>query len=63
MKFLQSKDESLVGFYENVRRQVELDKRAGGKYRLAGDGVRQYAVGFVKRSTGGDCKLSRLIGS
>ena len=39
----QSKDESLVGFYENVRRQVELDKRAGGKYRLAGDGVRQYA--------------------
>ena len=40
---LQSKDESLVAFYENVRRQVELDKRAGGKYRLAGDGVRQYA--------------------
>ena len=43
MKFSQSKDESLVAFYENVRRQVELDKRAGGKYRLAGDGVRQYA--------------------
>ena len=40
---LQSKDESLVAFYVNVRLQVELDKRAGGKYRLAGDGVRQYA--------------------
>ena len=31
---LQSKDESLVAFYENVRRQVELDKRAGGSTAL-----------------------------
>jgi hypothetical protein len=43
MDFSNSKDESLLAFYENVRSQVELDNRAGGRYRLAGDGVRQYA--------------------
>ena len=43
MNFSQSKDERLLAFYENVRRQVELDKRSGGKYRLAGEGVKQYA--------------------
>jgi hypothetical protein len=43
MNFASSKDERLLAFYENVRRQVEMDKRAGGRYRLAGDGVKQYA--------------------
>jgi hypothetical protein len=43
MNFLQSKDERLLAFYENVRRQVELDNRSGGRYRLAGDGVKRYA--------------------
>lgn len=43
MNFSNSKDERLLAFYEGVRRQVDLDKRAGGRYRLAGDGVRQYA--------------------
>ena len=43
MNFLQSKDERLLVFYESVRRQVELDNRSGGRYRLAGDGVKQYA--------------------
>jgi len=43
MDFSNSKDERLLAFYENVRSQVELDNRAGGRYRLAGDGVRQYA--------------------
>ena len=43
MNFYQSKDERLLAFYENVRRQVELDKRSGGKYRLVGEGVKQYA--------------------
>jgi hypothetical protein len=43
MNLSQSKDERLLAFYENVREQVELDKRAGGRYRLAGDGVKQYA--------------------
>lgn len=43
MNFSQSKDERLLAFYENVRKQVELDKKAGGRYRLAGDGVKQYA--------------------
>jgi len=43
MDFSNSKDERLLAFHENVRSQVELDNRAGGRYRLAGDGVRQYA--------------------
>jgi len=43
MNFSQSKDERLLAFYDNVRRQVELDMRSGGRYRLAGDGVKQYA--------------------
>jgi hypothetical protein len=43
MDFSSSKDERLLLFYENVRRQVELDNRSGGRYRFAGNGVRQYA--------------------
>lgn len=43
MNFSQMKDERILAFYENVRQQVELDLRAGGRYRLAGAGVREYA--------------------
>ena len=43
MSFYQSKDERLLRFYENVRNQVELDRRSGSAYRLVGDGVKQYA--------------------
>ena len=43
MNFIQSKDERLLAFYENVRHQVEVDLRSGGRYRFAGEGVRQYA--------------------
>jgi hypothetical protein len=43
MNFSSSKDERLLAFYNNVRYQVEMDKRSGGRYRLAGDGVKQYA--------------------
>lgn len=43
MNFSQSKDERLLAFYENVRRQVELDKKSGSKYNFAGEGVRAYA--------------------
>jgi hypothetical protein len=43
MNFSRSKDESLLTFYENIRRQVEADMQSGGRYRFAGDGVKQYA--------------------
>jgi hypothetical protein len=43
LHFSSSKDERLLAFYDNVRRQVELDNRFGGGYRFAGDGVKQYA--------------------
>jgi hypothetical protein len=41
MNFSNSKHERLLAFCEGVRRQVDLDTLAGGRYRLAG--VRQYA--------------------
>lgn len=43
MNFSESKDESLLTFYESVRRQVDLDKNVGVPYRLAGPSVQQYA--------------------
>jgi hypothetical protein len=43
MDLSNSKDERLLSFYDSVRREVELDIRSGGRYRFAGDGVKQYA--------------------
>jgi hypothetical protein len=43
MDLPNSKDERLLSFYDCVRREVELDIRSGGRYRFAGDGVKQYA--------------------
>jgi hypothetical protein len=43
MNFSQTKNERLLAFYENIKHQVDLDKRAGGRYRFAGEGVKQYA--------------------
>jgi hypothetical protein len=43
MNFAATKDENLVVYYESVRQQVVADVRAGGRYRLIGDSVKQYA--------------------
>ena len=43
MNISQSKDERLLAFYDNVRKQVELDKSADGRARFVGEGVKQYA--------------------
>jgi hypothetical protein len=43
MNFLRSKNESLLAILRNIRRQVEADMQSGGRYRFAGDGVKQYA--------------------
>jgi hypothetical protein len=43
MDFANTKDESLIVFYENIRRQVEADMQSGGRYRFIGESVRQYA--------------------
>jgi hypothetical protein len=32
-----------LAFYENIRQQVHLDLQTGGRYRLIGEGVKQYA--------------------
>lgn len=41
MNYSQTKDETLLRFYDDVRQQVILD--GNSPYRLAGDGVRAYA--------------------
>jgi hypothetical protein len=41
--FSKSRDESLLVFYENVRRQVDADIKSGGSYRFIGESVKQYA--------------------
>jgi hypothetical protein len=43
MNFDNTTDESLVFYYESVRQQVVADLQAGGRYRLIGDSVKQYA--------------------
>ena len=43
MNFANVKDESLLAFYESVRRQVQADMHAGGRYRFVGETARQYA--------------------
>jgi hypothetical protein len=43
MDFANTQDESLIVFYENIRRQVEADMQSGGRYRFIGESVRQYA--------------------
>ena len=43
MNFSDAKDDSLLVFYESVRRQVEADANSGGRYRFLGESARQYA--------------------
>jgi hypothetical protein len=43
MDFASSKDQSLLRYYESVRRQVDADKWLGGRYRFVGDTAKQYA--------------------
>jgi hypothetical protein len=40
--FTQWTDQRLLGFYENVRRQIDADARSGGRYRFD-NSVRQFA--------------------
>jgi hypothetical protein len=43
MDFAHSKDESLLHFYESVRRQVDADNLSSGRYRFVGKSAKQYA--------------------
>jgi hypothetical protein len=36
-------DETLIAFYESVRRQVEAHKQSGGRHRLVGASAKKYA--------------------
>jgi hypothetical protein len=43
MDLLNLSDESLRAYYESVRRQVAADTSFGGRHRLVGAAVREYA--------------------
>ena len=43
MDLLSLTDESLLAYYESVRRQVAADTSLGGRYRLVGAVVKEYA--------------------
>ena len=43
MDFSNSKSEQLLARYDDVRRHVEIDNLAGGRYRFAGEKVKEYA--------------------
>jgi hypothetical protein len=43
MNLLDLTDESLLAYYESIRRQVMADHRLGGRYRLVGTAAKQYA--------------------
>jgi len=43
MNLPEMKSERLLAYYENVHRQVQIDKQTGGEFRFAGDGMKQYA--------------------
>jgi hypothetical protein len=43
MNFSSARDESLLAFYESVRRQIQADLQSGGRYRFVGESAKQYA--------------------
>jgi hypothetical protein len=43
MNFSNARNESLIAFYESVRRQVRADMQSGGRYRFVGESTKQYA--------------------
>jgi len=43
MNFSDARDESLLAYYESIRRQVEVDAHSSGGYRFVGEHARQYA--------------------
>ena len=60
MNYSQMKDDRILAFYENVRRQVEIDKSAGSKYRFAGEGVKEYAEQLRKEMDRRRLRYSRI---
>jgi hypothetical protein len=42
VNFANSTDQSLLIFYESVRRQVHADVQTGGRYRFVGEHARHY---------------------
>lgn len=43
MDFQGMTDESLLAYYESIRRQVAADQQLGTRYRLVGGTVKEYA--------------------
>jgi hypothetical protein len=63
MNFSQSRDERLLAFYEGVRQQVEFDRRAGHRHRLAGEVLKNMPNNFAKRWIVEGCATIKLTGN
>lgn len=48
VKFSEQSDESLLAYYESVRRQVAADVQLRREYRLVSDTTRRFAAGLQK---------------
>ena len=46
MNLLKANDESLARYYESVRREVQADKKLGGKFGFMREAAKQYAEGI-----------------
>ena len=54
-------DESLLAYYESVRRQVAADTNFGGRHRLVGDAVKQYAERLTKEMDRRRLDFKRIV--
>jgi predicted helicase len=61
MTFENASDESLLQFYESVRRQVDADKQAGGRYRFVGEYAKQYAEKLRKEMDRRGLKYTPIV--
>ena len=43
MNLTNASDDSLLAYYESIRRQVAADLQQGSRYRLVGANVKEYA--------------------
>jgi hypothetical protein len=62
MNFSNTKDQSLLHFYESVRRQVESDIQSGGAIVLPVIQPSNMPIDLARKWIGGVCDLRRSIG-
>lgn len=60
IRFARLSDESLIAFHDSVRKQVAADIRLGDRFRLVGDGTRQYTSDLQAEMKRRDLKFTPI---